>query len=125
MPWLKFPPHQCLILLLTLFIYGCNESSHDIEIHLQARYSNTPVIVFLDNSLVLADTVSTGSIIGVAEIIPMNISEGQHKLHVKANGNAVYEEEFDISSTLFVGVLYDSSQSNISFYFQSEQFYYD
>ena len=128
---MKITQHLIVTFALFFFLFGCsskvpNESSkHNFEIHLQSWFSNTPVKVFFDDSLVLEDTVSTGSIIGIAKIIPMNISEGKHKLRITANGSAEYEEIFEINSTLYVGVSYESARSNISFIFQNEQFYYD
>jgi len=112
-------------------LFGCtstdpNESSiHDFEIHLQAWFSNTPVEVFLDDSLFFRDTVSTGSIIAIAKIIPTNLVEGKHELRVTANGDTEYVETFEIKSTLYVGVTYESTQSKISFNFRTDKFYYD
>ena len=124
--------NNCVKLIIMMFlISGCTSTDpnevlkHDIEIHLQSWYSNTPVEVYLDDSLILSDTVSTGYILAFASIIPMTISEGTHNLRVKANTHVEFEENFEVKSTLYVGVLYDSTQSKVLYIFQNDQFYYD
>lgn len=117
-------------MIILFLVSGCkskisNElSNQDIEIHLQGWFSDTPVEVYLDNSSVFLDTVSTGSIIAVAMIIPMNISEGKHKLRVKVGDSVESEEVFEIESTLFIGVNYDSTERKILFSLQKEPFIY-
>ena len=128
---MKRARNKIIILSVIFIIFGCTStdptesSNHDFEIHLQAWFSNTPVEVFLDDSLFFRDTVSTGSIIAIAMIIPTNIVEGRHELRVVANGESEYVETFEIKSTLYVGVTYESTQSEISFNFQTDKFYYD
>jgi len=120
-----------MLLFIIFVVSGCNStdpnniSKHDIEIHLQSWFSNTPVKVFLNDSLMLSDTISTGSILAYASIIPVTLSEGEHKLHVMANKNAELEDWFEVNSTLYIGVHYDSLQSKISYIFQNNPFYYD
>jgi hypothetical protein len=128
---MKRAKNKIFAVSVILILLGCtstdpNESSnHDFEIHLQAWFSNTPVEVFLDDSLFLRDSISTESSIAIARIIPTNLVEGTHELRVIANGEAEYMETFEIKSTLYVGVIYESTQSKISFHFQTDKFYYD
>ena len=115
---------------ILIFFIGCSAkdptepSNQEFEIHLQTWYSNTPVEVDLDNSLIMKDTISTGAIIAVAKIIPVTVSTGNHKLCVVANETSEHMELFEIRSKLYVGVIYNPTQSYISFNFQTEKFLY-
>ena len=94
------------------------------EIHLQAWFSHTPVLISVDQSQVFANTVSTGSILAFAAIIPLQVTQGTHKLTVSIAGTVSKDTSFTISDTLFVGVSYNSTNGTINYRFQRNPFYY-
>ena len=93
-------------------------------IHLQSWFSNTPVIVFVDESQVFADTVSTGYAVAVAAIIPVQINQGPHLLTVTIPNRVSKDTLFSIYDTLYAAVYYDSAKATIDYHFQRNQFGY-
>ncbi len=87
------PPITPIIILSMLVLLlqpACNKSTEVLppafadlcQIHLQSWFSDTPVKVIVDNSQVFADTITTGSILAFAAIIPVQVSQGAHELIV-------------------------------------------
>jgi hypothetical protein len=94
------------------------------QIHLQSGFSNTPVNVYIDQSQVFADTISTGYILAVAVIIPVQINQGVHTFGVTIPNSVSKDTSFTISDSLYIGVNYNSAKSMISYHFQRNPFYY-
>ena len=111
--------------------YSCNNNveptNQDVadlfQIHLQGWFSNTPVKVRLDYSQIFIDTVTTGSIIAVAAIIPAKVYKGTHFLSVTAD-SITNDTTFTITDTLYIGVNYSSTNSRITYRFQHYPFGY-
>ena len=94
------------------------------EIHLQDGFSETPVVISVDQAQVFASTVSTGFIVAFAAIIPVQLTQGTHKLTVTIAHTVSKDTSFAISDTLFVGVSYNSTTRTIDYRFQRNRFYY-
>jgi hypothetical protein len=94
------------------------------QIHLQSGFSNTPVKVSVDFSQVFSDTVTTGSILAFAAIIPVQVSIGTHFLNVTVANSVSKDTAFTIADTLYIGVNYDATIPGITYHFQRWPFYY-
>ena len=94
------------------------------EIHLQTWFSNTPVAISVDQGRVFNDTVTTGSSLAVAAIIPVHLTQGVHRLNVTVAGTVSKDTTFTISDSLFVGVGYDMNTETITYRFQRNRFPY-
>jgi hypothetical protein len=94
------------------------------QIHLGSWFSHTPVKVAVDNSQVFADTVTTGSVLAFAAIIPVQVSKGTHGLNVTIVGSVSKDTTFTIADTLYIGVNYNATSSRISYALQRQPFYY-
>lgn len=120
------------LLIILLFINGCDnnvdtnkaEPADHLQVDLQTWFLNVNVKVSIDNSIVFNDTVTTGSILAYAAIIPINITKGKHSLKVTVENTITNESTFTIDDTLYVGVHYSATNSNITFDFQKEPFPY-
>ena len=95
------------------------------EIHLQAWFSHTPVSISVDQGEVFAGTVSTGSILAFAAIIPVQVTQGTHKLTASIADSVSKDTTFTISDTLFVGVNFNPANGSIDYRFQRNRFYHD
>ena len=121
-----------LLLIVLFFINSCDnnvdanekEPADHFQIDLQTWFSNVKVKVSVDNSIVFDDTVTTGSILAYAAIIPVDINKGTHSLKVTVDNSITKESTFSINDTLYVGVNYSAINSNITFDFQNEPFPY-
>jgi len=121
-----------ILLLLVISLYSCNnnvdstdqEIADLFQIHLQSWFSNTPVKVRVDYSQIFVDTVTTGSIIAVAAIIPVEIYRGTHFLSVTVADSITNDTTFSINDTLYIGVNYSSTTSRITYRFQQYPFGY-
>lgn len=125
--------YSALFLFLLVFsFYSCNnnvdsnnqEIANLFQIHLQGGFSNTPVKVNVDYSQTFNDTVTTGSIIAVAAIIPVDIYKGTHLLKVTIADSITKDTTFTINDTLYIGVNYSPSTSNITYNFRHTPFPY-
>jgi hypothetical protein len=111
------------LLLILFFIYGCDnnvdtnkaEPADHFQVDLQTWFSNVNVKVSIDNSIVFNDTVTTGSILAYAAIIPIDINKGTHSLKVTVENSITNESTFTINDTLYVGVHYSATNSNVTF----------
>jgi hypothetical protein len=111
---------------------GCNSSAKaapptfaDVcEIHLQSGFDKTPANVSVDFSQVFSDTVTTGLILAVAEIIPVQVYEGTHRLNLTVPNSVSKDTIFTVADTLYIGVNYDATTPRITYHFQRLPFYY-
>jgi hypothetical protein len=95
-----------------------------VQIHLQSGFSHTPVRVSVDFSQVFADTVTTGLVLAVAAIIPVQVVNGPHLLNVTVADSIAKGTTSTIADTLHIGVNYNATSSRISYAFQRQPFYY-
>lgn len=95
------------------------------EVHLQWVFSQTPVKVFIDNSQLFSDTVSSSSVVGVAKIIPVSITNGLHSLRVALSNSLTKDTLFTIQDTMYIGVKYNKQNSQIEYSFTRMRFLYD
>lgn len=99
------------------------------QIHLQAWFSQTSVTVTVDNSRLFTGYVSTGAILGYATILPVQVTKGTHGLNVTAYNSlsspASKDTTFTVADSLYIGVNYDSTTSQIRYYFTRRPFLYD
>jgi hypothetical protein len=58
------------------------------------------VKVSVDDSQVFADTVTTGSVLAFAAIIPVKVTKGTHGLNVTVPNSASKDTTFTIADTL-------------------------
>ncbi len=98
--------------------------SRAFEIHLQTWFFNTPVVVSLDGSQIFSNTVSTGSILAFAAIIPVQTIQGMHKLTVTVANSVSKDSIFMVSDTLYAGVNYNATNGNITYNLQRSGFPY-
>jgi hypothetical protein len=124
---------SAIVLIVLIFLFNnCNNSTEPtiqefaklFEIHLQGGFSNTPVKVKVDNSQLLNDTVTTGSILAYAAIIPAQINKGLHSLSITIDDSITKDTTFTINDTLYIGVNYKQSTSSINYYFRYHSFPY-
>jgi hypothetical protein len=121
-----------LSILVLLLQPACNKSTEVLppaladlcQIHLQNWFSDTPVKVVVDNSQVFSDTITTGSILAFAAIIPVQVSQGTHGLIVTVADSVSNDTAFTITDTLYIGVNYNEITSTIRFVFRDRPFYY-
>ncbi len=99
------------------------------QIHLQAWFSQSSVTVTIDNSRVFAGYVSTGAVLGYAAILPVQVTKGTHGLNVTVFNSlsslASKDTTFTVADTLYIGVNYDNTTSQIKYYFSRRPFLYD
>jgi hypothetical protein len=121
-----------IILLLLATLSTCNKSVEPVaqepadlfRIDLQDGFSNTPVKIFIDNSLLFADTVTTNYVISLAAIIPAQITKGMHILRTTVDNSITKDTTFTIVDTLYIGVNYNANSLSISYHFQHSPFFY-
>ena len=122
-----------LSLALLLSIAACDSTGTDdvnkgepaaFSVHLQTHYSNTPVQVELDGETVFNDTVSTDYVLGLATSFPLDIKQGEHRLHATVNGRIEASKTFTVGDTLNVAVNYDSDREQIVFSSSEEPYLY-
>ena len=80
--------------------------------------------VIVDNSQVFSDTITTGSILAFAAIIPVQVSQGTYGLIVSVADTASNDTTFTITDTLYIGVNYDEITSKIRYVFRDRSFPY-
>ena len=99
------------------------------QIHLQAWFSQTDVYVNVDSSRIFQGNVSTGSTLGYAAIIPVQVSKGTHTLGVFIWSSALSakptDTTFTIADTLYIGVNFDERAGKVTFIYQTTPFLYD
>ena len=95
------------------------------QVHLQWQFSKTPVTVYIDNSVIFSDTVTSSPMVGVAKIIPAKIANGYHALRVTVLNSISKDTSFIVQDTLYIGVQYNKPNSLIEYYFTRKQFLYD
>jgi len=95
------------------------------EIHLQSAFYHTPARVFIDNSQVFADTVSTSPLLGIAARIPAQVGKGTHIITVNVFNSIAKDTTFTIVDTLFICVNYNTSTSQLTYYFTRRRPLYD
>ena len=95
------------------------------QIHLQVGFSQTWVGVTIDNAKVFEGEISTIGILGYAAIIPVQVSQGTHKLNVGVFNSASKDTIFTVIDSLYIGVNYDATNAKISYIFQRHPFPYD
>ena len=120
-------------LFMIIFSFSCDRDKSTqpqemgdclLNVHLQVWFSATPVTVYVDKYAVFEDTISTGYILPVAEVITTFVDQGSHRLGIKINNQIFIDTTFVIDDTLYVGINYSSCNSEINFRFQHEPFYY-
>jgi len=94
------------------------------RIDLQDGFSNTPVVVYVDQSRVFADTVSTNIAVSVAAIIPVQINQGIHTLGIVIPNSVSKDTSFLVLDSLYVGVGYSALNGTIDFVFWQRPFPY-
>ena len=120
------------LLLILFFINSCDnnvdtnkpEPADHFQVDLQTWFSNVKVKVSVDNNIVFDDTVTTGSILAYAAIIPVELNKGLHSLMVTVDNSLIKDTTFTINDTLYVGVNYSVASSKITFTFQHQPFPY-
>jgi len=117
---------------ISIMLLSCNEATQleptyaeVFQVHLQSYYSQTPVEMKIDNSEVFSGTISTGAILGFAQLIPLQVMPGEHSMSVNVNHALTKDTSFSLGDTLYVGVEYDAVNSRITYLFQRERFVYD
>lgn len=123
-----------LILIISSVIsLNCQNSTEPVQepeladvfrIDLQGGFSLTPVQVKLDNTQIFFDTVSTGSILAFAAVIPVQIYKGTHTLSVTVDNLITKSTTFNISDSLYAGVNYNKNNSEVTIIFREEPFGY-
>jgi hypothetical protein len=94
--------------VVILFILSCEAPSeritrsHDLHIIIQALFDNDQVRVDLDNQTVFDGTVTTGSIVAVAEWLTLESEEGMHLIRFFINGEFGAETRFELNTTHYV-----------------------
>jgi hypothetical protein len=125
--------HVLICCILVIVSFACKKDATTapqaipatvFQIHLQGWFSKTPVNVYIDQSQVFADTISTGYIIAVAAIIPVQINQGVHTLGVTIPNSVSKDTSFTISDSLYTGVNYNLEKAMISYHFQRKPFVY-
>ncbi len=124
--------HILFCLLLTLLL-ACNDEGTAppqappadlFRIHLQGGFSNTPVLVSIDRKQIFQDVVTTLPSISLATVVPVEVTQGTHRLAVTAAGVHSGDSTFTILDTLFVGVNYNATAGTIHYRFQRKPFVY-
>ena len=120
-----------IILFFGLLFYSCESGTEPevkqakvFEIHLQSSYNKTPVQVIFDSKIVLNDTISTGSILAYAAIIPLKVSQGKHKMRAIINNIAEAETLLIVGDSLYATVNYNPENNTIYFGGQTWPFPY-
>ena len=122
------------LIVILMFQLGCatntteaqpSNTANEFQVHLQAWYAQTPVTVAIDNVQAFADTISTGSIIGVAAIVSPKVTNGTHSLRVTIANSISKDTTFTIQDTLYISANYNSQNSQITYYFTRNRFLYD
>lgn len=121
-----------ILFLIVMAINSCDnnidaskpEPANHFQIDLQTWFSNTQVKILIDNSIVFNDTVTTGSILAYAAIIPVKINKGSHLLKITVDNTISKDTIFTITDSLYVGVDFSATNSNIMFDFQYQPFPY-
>ncbi len=99
-------------------------AADEFRIDLQWGFSNTPVVVFVDQNQVFTDTVWTLPFDPLAAIIPVQVNRGMHSLSVTIPKRVSKDTSFFIYDTLYIGVSYDSAKGLISYIFRRQPFGY-
>jgi hypothetical protein len=122
------------LFVIMMFQLGCDTNTtgaqptgmaNEFQIHLQTWYAQTPVIVAIDNVQVFSDTISTGSIIGIAAVVSPKVTNGTHSLRVTIANAISKDTTFTIQDTLYISANYNSQNSQIIYYFTRNRFLYD
>ena len=123
------------LLFLPIFMFQCacdttTEAPHNdlakfCQIHLQEGFSQTWVGVTIDNFKVFEGEISTISILGYAAIIPVQVSQGTHKLNVGVFNSTSKDTIFTIYDSLYIGVKFDAANAKLSYIIQRHPFPYD
>ncbi len=120
------------VAFISLVHFACNTATETgpatlakvCEIHLQWAFNQTPVTVFVDNAQVFSGTVSSSPIVGVAEIVPVDVINGLHFLRVTVSNTVSKDSSFTVQDTLFIGVTYSQQDSHIGYYYTRNRFGY-
>ncbi len=115
-----------LFILLLFSLISCKKLSSDSElrINLGSQFQNDWVKVKLDNELLLADTITTNEVLGVAQVIQNDYPKGKYQLTVEVNGQTV-SEKFRHKKNRFIVVNYSKSHETITIEYPSEKYTYD
>mgnify|MGYP001610717085 FL=1 len=126
---------KTLLIFVSFLIFqsGCDSTTETspsslanvFQVHLQWQFSKTPVTVFIDNSVIFSDTVSSSPMVGVAKIVPTKIVNGYHALRVTVLNSISKDTSFIVQDTLYIGVQYTKRDSLIEYYFTRKPFLYD
>lgn len=77
------------------------------EVHLLAHFDNTPVQIQIDGEEVFDSTASTNYILGVAEMIELDIEQGEHTISTTIEGFQK-DSTFTVADTLVVLIEYNA-----------------
>jgi len=114
------------ISIVLVFVFSCEEEkTHTLGIDVQSFFDEDEVQLFLDNKLILNETLTTNNILGLCKGLKITRAEGKHTLKVIINENFVKSEEINLHQDLYLGVRFDSIAKEISFIHSEHPFGYD
>ena len=90
--------------------------AENFEIHLQIHFDNIYVFIKIDDKSIFSGEVNTNYVVGLAAIISPQITKGEHNIKVYIE-NIEADTTFSVQDSLIIGITYDESVSEISFYF--------
>ncbi len=122
-----------VLFIIIIFLLACDTTTETsqanmakvFQIHLQSGFAQTPVTITIDNSQIYADIISTSALSGAAAIVPVQVTNGTHLLRVTVSNSISKDTSFTIQDTLYIGVNYNSQNSQIDYYFTRKGFLYD
>lgn len=114
------------VILTQLLISGCKklDIERELRIDIGSFYQNDFVSIQLDDNVVFSDSVSTNTILGVAEILVFEYPIGKYEITVNVNG-IIKKEKFRHNEGRFVYIAFDKPSSEITISYPSEKYVYD
>ena len=125
------------VILLAGSIVGCGITNDDrdgdaLEVHLQSNFDGEHVEVEIDERTVFHDSVRTNHVIGLADVIELELPEGKHRIRIDVDGEFSNEQQFALEDRLFIGITFHrqsipqtSIVEGIHFQFSDTPFSYD
>lgn len=96
-------------------LLGCERSANGsatvdykraFEIHLQSFFRGESVHIEIDGQSLFNKAVTTNAVLGLAEIIKLELPVGEHHIKVVVNDTEEGETSFELVCKLYIGVRY-------------------
>jgi len=93
-------------------LLGCKSSAissgtpQAVEVHLQTQFRGEQIRVDIDGQKLFGQAVTTNDVLGLAEIIKLEMLQGRHEIKIIINGRFQQKASFKLDCKLYIGVTY-------------------